>query len=118
NDVHGTDYCLGFGTAVARSVEYIHQLRTCAGSHERFMVVELFGRNSGETSLIAAYLAGVDRSLIAEVPFDPDKVASLLVEDRARNSSGYAILTISEGAQIKGQGIVESGEADAYGHRK
>ena len=70
NDVYGTDYCIGFSTAVTRSVEFIHNLRTSAGSHERIAVVELFGRNSGETALIAAYLAGVDRALISEVPFD------------------------------------------------
>jgi ATP-dependent phosphofructokinase / diphosphate-dependent phosphofructokinase len=71
NDVHGTDYCIGFSTAVTRSVEFIHQLRTSTGSHERIAVVELFGRYSGETSLITAYLAGVDRAIISEVPFDP-----------------------------------------------
>ncbi len=70
NDVFGTDYCIGFSTAVTRSVEYINQLRTPTGSHERIGVVELFGRNSGETSLIAAYLADTDRALISEVPFD------------------------------------------------
>ena len=71
NDIFGTDYCIGFSTAVTRSVEFIHQLRTSAGSHERIAIVELFGRNSGETSLLASYLAGVDRALISEVPFDP-----------------------------------------------
>jgi len=70
NDVYGTDYCIGFSTAVTRSVEFIHNLRTSAGSHERIAVIELFVRNSGETSLIAAYLAGVDRAIISEVPFD------------------------------------------------
>jgi ATP-dependent phosphofructokinase / diphosphate-dependent phosphofructokinase len=71
NDVHGTDYCIGFSTAVTRSVEFIHQLRTSTGSHERIAVVELFGRYSGETSLVSAYLASVDRAIISEVPFDP-----------------------------------------------
>jgi ATP-dependent phosphofructokinase / diphosphate-dependent phosphofructokinase len=71
NDVYGTDYCVGFSTAVTRSVNFIHQLRTSTGSHERIAVVELFGRNSGETSLISSYLAGVDRAIISEVPFDP-----------------------------------------------
>ncbi len=70
NDVYGTDYCIGFSTAVTRSVQFIHQLRTSTGSHERIAVVELFGRNSGETSLISSYLASVDRALISEVPFD------------------------------------------------
>jgi ATP-dependent phosphofructokinase / diphosphate-dependent phosphofructokinase len=76
NDVHGTDYCIGFSTAVTRSVEFIHNLRTSTGSHERIAVVELFGRYSGETSLITAYLAGVDRAIISEVPFDIDKLGA------------------------------------------
>ena len=118
NDVHGTDYCLGFATAVSRSVEYLHQLRTCTGSHERIAVVEMMGRNSGETSLIPAYLAGADRCLIAEVPFNVERLARYLVDDKRRNSSGYAMVTISEGAQMEGGDIIESGEADAYGHRK
>lgn len=118
NDVYGTDYCIGFSTAVTRSVEFIHALRTSAGSHERIAVIELFGRNSGETSLIAAYLAGVDRALISEVPFDIQKLAKLIVEDKKVNPSNYAMLTVSEGSHpIEGQ-IVESGPTDAYGHRK
>jgi len=118
NDVFGTDYCIGFSTAVSRSVHFIHSLRTTAGSHERIAVVELFGRNSGETSLISSYLAGVDRALISEVPFDPEKLARLVVQDKRRNPSNYAMVTISEGAHPLGGEIVESGEADAYGHRK
>jgi 6-phosphofructokinase len=82
NDVYGTDYCIGFSTAVTRSVQFIHQLRTSAGSHERIAVIELFGRNSGETSLISSYLAGVDRALISEVPFDPEKLARLVMKDK------------------------------------
>ncbi len=118
NDVYGTDYCIGFSTAVTRSVEFIHALRTSAGSHERIAVVELFGRNSGETSLIAAYLAGVDRALISEVPFDFNKLASFIVDDKKNNPSNYAMLTVSEGAHpIEGQ-VMESGQEDAYGHRK
>jgi ATP-dependent phosphofructokinase / diphosphate-dependent phosphofructokinase len=118
NDVYGTDYCIGFSTAVTRSVEFIHALRTSTGSHERIGVIELFGRNSGETSLIAAYLAGVDRALISEVPFDMDKLARLIIEDKNANPSNYAMLTVSEGAHpIEGQ-VMESGQADAYGHRK
>jgi len=103
NDVHGTDYCLGFSTAVTRSVEFIHQLRTSTGSHERIAVVELFGRHSGETSLVAAYLSSADRALICEVPFDPERLAALLVEDRRRNPSRYAMVTISEGARMMGE---------------
>jgi len=118
NDVHGTDYCIGFSTAVTRGVQFIHNLRTSAGSHERLAVVELFGRYSGETSLITAYLAGVDRAIISEVPFDLDKLAGLLLEDRRRNPSNYAMMTISEGATISGGDMVLSGDADMFGHRK
>ena len=118
NDVHGTDYCIGFSTAVTRGVEFIHNLRTSTGSHERIAVVELFGRYSGETSLITAYLAGVDRAVISEVPVDIDKLASLLMTDKAKNPSNYAMMTISEGAVVEGGDMHLSGEEDAYGHRK
>lgn len=118
NDVFGTDYCIGFSTAVTRSVQFIHNLRTSAGSHERICVVELFGRNSGETSLISSYLADVDRAIISEVPFDPEKLAELAMRDKKRNPSNYVMITISEGAHIVGGKVIEYGEADAYGHRK
>lgn len=118
NDVFGTDYCIGFSTAVTRSVNFLHQLRTSAGSHERIAVVELFGRNSGETSLISSYLAGTDRALISEVPFSPDRLADLLMADKRTNPSNYAMVSISEGTQMVGEDLVESEQADAYGHRK
>ena len=118
NDVYGTDYCIGFSTAVTRSVQFIHQLRTSTGSHERIAVIELFGRNSGETSLISSYLAWVDRALISEVPFDPERLAELVLRDKANNASNYAMVTVSEGAHIVGDKIVEFGEMDAYGHKK
>jgi len=118
NDVHGTDYCIGFSTAVSRGVEFIHNLRTSAGSHERIAVIELFGRYSGETSLITAYLAGVDRAIISEVPFDAKKLGELLMDDRSANPSNYAMVTISEGAVMEGGEMALSGEEDAYGHRK
>lgn len=118
NDVYGTDYCIGFSTAVTRSVNFIHNLRTSVGSHERIGIIELFGRNSGETSLISAYLAAVDRAIISEVPFDPEKLAGLLLGDKNRNPSNYAIMTISEGATMIGGSVIEYGQADAYGHRK
>jgi len=118
NDVHGTDYCIGFSTAVTRGVDFIHDLRTSTGSHERIAVVELFGRYSGETSLITAYLAGVDRAVISEVPFDVERLAAMLLEDKSKNSSHYAMMTISEGATLAEGEMVLSGEADAYGHRK
>lgn len=118
NDVYGTDYCIGFSTAVTRSVQFINQLRTSAGSHERIAVIELFGRNSGETSLISSYLAGVDRALISEVPFDPEHLAELVAKDKKANPSNYAMVTVSEGAHMVGGKVVEYGETDAYGHRK
>ena len=118
NDVHGTDYCIGFSTAVTRGVEFIHNLRTSTGSHERIAVIELFGRYSGETSLITAYLAGVDRAIISEVPFDVGRLAGMLLEDKRKNSSNYAMMTISEGATLAEGEMVLSGDEDAYGHRK
>lgn len=118
NDVFGTDYCIGFSTAVTRSVNFIHALRTSAGSHERIAVIELFGRYCGETSLVSAYLSGVDRAIISEVPFNIEKLASFLVEDRKQNPSNYSMMTISEGAKMEEGEMVLTGEADAYGHRK
>jgi 6-phosphofructokinase 1 len=118
NDVNGTDYCIGFSTAVTRSVELITRLRTSVGSHERIGVFELFGRNSGETSLVSAYLSYVDRALISEVPFNMEKLANFLLEDKRNNPSNYAIVTVSEGATIEGGEIIETGEEDAFGHKK
>jgi 6-phosphofructokinase 1 len=118
NDVYGTDYCIGFSTAISRSVDAIDQLRTPIGSHERIGIIEVFGRNSGETSLIAGYLAGVDRVIISEVPFDVHKLANYLLEDKLANPSKYSIVTVSEGSTETEGSVVERGEADAYGHRK
>jgi len=118
NDVFGTDYCIGFSTAVTRSVSFIHALRTSTGSHERIAVIELFGRYCGETSLIAAYLSGVDRAIIPEVPFDPEKLAKLILKDKKANPKNYAMITVSEGAKMTGGEMILSGEADAFGHRK
>ncbi|MBN2501212.1 MAG: 6-phosphofructokinase, partial [Anaerolineales bacterium] len=118
NDVYGTDYCLGFSTAITRSVQFIHQLRTSTGSHERIAVVELFGRHSGQTALISGYLAGVDRTVIPEVPFDVEKLGAMLVEDRANNPSNYAFLVISEGAHFVDGEVVQYGDPDAFGHQK
>ncbi|HEY4666740.1 MAG TPA: 6-phosphofructokinase [Anaerolineales bacterium] len=118
NDVHGTDYCIGFSTAVTRSVQFIQDLRTSAGSHERIAVVELFGRYSGETSLVAAYLSGVDRAIISEIPFDPNKLAGMLIADKRSNPSNYAMMTISEGAKIEGGDLLVREREDAFGHRK
>ena len=118
NDVFGTDYCIGFSTAVTRSVDFITSIRSTAGSHERIAVVELFGRNSGETSLISAYLAFVDRAVISEVPFNVEKLSRFLLKDKRTNPSHYAIVTISEGATFEGGDVMESGDSDMFGHRK
>jgi len=118
NDVFGTDYSIGFSTAVSRSVEFVSALRTTAGSHERIAVVELFGRNSGETALITGHLADADRVLIAEVPIDIAKVSELLARDRNDNPSRYAMLVVSEGAKLDHGTVQEHGPADAHGNRK
>lgn len=103
NDVFGTDYCIGFSTAISRSVEAINALRTTVESHERIGVIELFGRRSGETALLAGFLAQVDRTVIAEVPADLDVLLPLLDEDKSSNPANYAMCVISEGASIKGE---------------
>jgi 6-phosphofructokinase 1 len=102
NDVFGTDYCIGFSTAVSRSVEAINALRTTVESHERIGVIELFGRRSGETALLAGFLAQVDRTVIAEVPADLDILLPLLAEDKVSSPAHYAMCVISEGATIEG----------------
>jgi 6-phosphofructokinase 1 len=109
NDVFGTDYCIGFSTAVSRSVAAINALRTTIESHERIGIVELFGRRSGETALLAGFLAQVDRTVIAEVPADLDVLLPLLAEDKASNPDHYAMCVISEGAKIAGD---NDGEGD------
>ena len=118
NDVLGTDYCIGFSTTITRSVEMITNFRTALGSHERIGIIELFGRHSGGTSLYAALLAAVDRAIIPEVPFNMDRLAGFLADDRQANPSHYSMMTISEGAVPEGGDITEGGEADAFGHRK
>lgn len=110
NDVFGTDYCIGFSTAVSRSVDAINALRTTTESHERIGVVELFGRRSGETALLSGFLAQVDRTVISEVPIDPDRLLPLLVADRKSRPAGYAMCVISEGATILGEDSGDSGE--------
>ena len=103
NDVYGTDYCIGFSTAVSRSVAAINALRTTIESHERIGVIELFGRRSGETALLSGFLAQVDRTVISEVPADPDRLIPLLVADRRSRPAGYAVCVISEGAVLTGE---------------
>jgi 6-phosphofructokinase 1 len=110
NDVFGTDYCIGFSTAVSRSVEAINALRTTVESHERIGVIELFGRRSGETALLAGFLAQVDRTVIAEVPADLDRLLPLLARDKADNPARYAMCVISEGATISGGGSEDDAE--------
>ncbi|MCB2061930.1 MAG: ATP-dependent 6-phosphofructokinase [Novosphingobium sp.] len=105
NDVYGTDYCLGFSTAVTRSVGMTNALRTTCASHERIGIVELFGRRSGETALLSGFLSQVDRTVIAEVPADLDVLLPLLLEDKHSNPQGYAMCMISEGATIAGESI-------------
>lgn len=118
NDVYGTDYAIGFSTAVTRSVDAIAALRSTAGSHERIMVVELFGRMSGQTALYAGLLADADRTIIAESPFDLEEVARLLEADRLENPSHYSVCVISEGARPKDGGLSEQAGADAYGRKR
>lgn len=118
NDVNGTDYCIGFSTSISQAVSLITNFRTSLGSHERIGIVELFGRNSGETSLITGYLTFADRTIICEVPFNFEKLANFLMEDKTNNPSNYSIVVISEGAVSDGGLVVESGEEDAYGHKK
>jgi ATP-dependent phosphofructokinase / diphosphate-dependent phosphofructokinase len=110
NDVYGTDYCIGFSTAVSRSVEAINALRTTTESHERIAVVELFGRRSGETALLSGFLAQVDRTIISEVPADLDVLLPLLDEDKRTNPAHYAVCVISEGSSLKGEGGVGHSE--------
>ena len=118
NDVNGTEYCIGFSSCVSKSMHMINDLRTSMGSHERFGVIELFGRNAGFTSLYASYVTGGNMCLIPEHDFDPDKMCSLLLEEREKNPSKYAMVLISEGAKSIGGEIIESGTPDAYGHKK
>jgi 6-phosphofructokinase 1 len=116
NDVHGTEYCIGFSTAVTRAKELINRQRTTLGSHERIGVFRIFGRNSGYTAWYAAYVTS-SRCVIPEAPFDIDLLADLLADDRRLNPSGYAFVIASEGAIWKGGELKEVGERDAYGHR-
>jgi 6-phosphofructokinase len=119
NDVPGTDYCIGFSTCVTRTIELTHSLRTTAGSHERFLVIEVFGRYAGYTALLPTMAGAADRCVIPEHPFDIDHLTSLLVEDRANHPSKYAVVLVSEGARLESEEMsFEGGEADQYGHRK
>ncbi len=117
NDVLGTEYCIGFSTAVTRAKQSISRQRTTVGSHERLGIFRIFGRDAGFTALYTAYVTS-ERCLIPEHPFDLDRVCSLLMADKANNPSNYALIVVSEGAIWTGGELKEYGEADAYGHRK
>jgi len=120
NDVPGTDYCIGFSTCVTRTIELTHSLRTCAGSHERFLVLEVFGRYAGFTALLPTMAGAADRCVIPEHPFDIDHLAQLLSEDRRRHPSNYSVVLVSEGATMTHQSemMFEEEETDQYGHKK
>ena len=116
NDVPGTEYCIGFSTAVTRSKELINRQRTTLGSHERIGVFRIFGRNAGYTAWYAAYATSA-RCVIPEAPFQLDRLAAILADDRRLNPSGYSFVIASEGAIWGGGAVQEIGEIDAYGHR-
>ena len=120
NDVPGTDYCIGFSTCVTRTIELTHRLRTSAGSHERFLMIEVFGRYAGFTALLPTMAAAADRCVIPEHPFDIEHLTELLVYDRNRHPSRYAVALVSEGARMRHQENMsfEGEEVDQYGHRK
>lgn len=116
NDVQGTEYCIGFSTAITRAKELINRQRTTLGSHERIGVFRIFGRNAGYSAWYSAYVTSA-RCVIPEAPFDLDALATILAEDWRTNPSNYAFVIASEGAIWQGGEITEVGEADAYGHR-
>ncbi len=120
NDVPGTDYCIGFSTCVTRTIEMTHQLRTSAGSHERILVIEVFGRYAGFTALLPTMAGAADRCVIPEHPFDVEQLTEILIEDREDHPSNYSVVLISEGAKIAGESEMsfEGSEVDQYGHRK
>jgi len=120
NDVYGTDYCIGFSTCVTRTIELTHRLRTSAGSHERFLVIEVFGRYAGFTALLPTMAGAADRCVIPESPADIERLTELLVYDRNRNPSHYSVVLVSEGARLtthEGMSF-EGEETDMFGHRK
>jgi ATP-dependent phosphofructokinase / diphosphate-dependent phosphofructokinase len=120
NDVYGTDYCIGFSTCVTRTIELTHRLRTSAGSHERFLVIEVFGRYAGFTALLPTMAGAADRCVIPEHAVDVEHLAELLTYDRNRHPSRYSVVLVSEGAKLAAhQGMsFEGDETDMFGHRK
>lgn len=119
NDVPGTDYCIGFSTCVTRTIEMTHSLRTTAGSHERILVIEVFGRYAGFTSLLPTMAGAANRCVIPEYRFRSERLTELLVQDRFTNPSHYSVVLISEGAMFEeGEMVFEKEEKDQYGHMK
>jgi 6-phosphofructokinase len=119
NDVTGTDYCIGFSTCVTRTIQMANSLRTVAGSHERLLVLEVFGRYAGFTSMLPTMAGAANRCVIPEYKFDIERLAELLVYDRNHNPSKYAVVLVSEGAMIAGEQMVfQDHTTDAYGHAK
>ncbi len=120
NDVYGTDYCIGFSTCVTRTIELTHRLRTSAGSHERFLVIEVFGRYAGFTALLPTMAGAADRCLIPEYAADVEQLTELMVYDHNRHTSKYSVALVSEGASLSAhQGMsFESEETDMFGHKK
>jgi len=120
NDVYGTDYCIGFSTCVTRTIELTHRLRTSAGSHERYLVIEVFGRYAGFTALLPTMAGAADRCVIPEHPADVERLAELLTADRNKNPSRYAVVMVSEGSRLASHDgmTFEGEETDMFGHRK
>ena len=119
NDVPGTDYCIGFSTCVTRTISLINNLRTIAGSHERMMVLEVFGRYAGFTAMLPTMAGAAHRCVIPEWKFNIDRLTELMVADRNRNPSKYSIVLVSEGAKIEGgEMMFKDGAVDAFGHAK
>ena len=119
NDVPGTDYCIGFSTCVTRTIQMINSLRTSAGSHERFLVVEVFGRYAGFTAMLPTMAGAANRCVIPEHQFNIERLTELLVADRRKNPSRYSVLLLSEGAMFEGGEMVfERETTDAFGHKK
>jgi 6-phosphofructokinase 1 len=120
NDVYGTDYCIGFSTCVTRTIELTHRLRTSAGSHERFLVIEVFGRYAGFTALLPAMAGAADRCVIPEYPVDVEQLTELMTYDHNRHPSRYSVVLVSEGAHLTTHDGMsfEGEETDMFGHRK
>ena len=119
NDVSGTDYCIGFSTCITRTIQMTNSLRTSAGSHERILVLEVFGRYAGFTSMLPTMAGAADRCVIPEYKFNIERLTELLVRDRNNNPSRYSIVLVSEGAAFDGGEMVLQDQAtDAYGHAK